>query len=119
MFSSKRIWVLTITLALASCDNVDPADIALAERDTIASLVTPGAPFTAVKSGLEAQGYECNMSSGNFMSETGETRSAPSFTQCVKRTQSVMGCAIQIRIVALAEDERLSQVHFLGGGKCI
>ena len=114
-----RMLVLLITLTLLGCDNVDPADIALVERDAIATIAVPGTPLTAVKTGLEAKGYKCSISSGNFVSSMGQAQSAPSFTRCVKKTEALVGCSIRVEMVVLSEGERLSQGHFSGGNKCI
>lgn len=111
--------MLTLVLSFTACSNVDPADIALAERDDISSVISQRTTFSKIQPELIANGYVCSPGSGRFFTESGEEKFAFSFLQCVKKTKPLFGCSISVRVIAVPNGKDLAQVNFFGGNSCI
>ena len=108
-----------MVLSFTGCSNVDPADIALAERDDISSVISHGTTFSKIQPELITNGYVCSRGSGRYFTESGEEKFASSFLQCVKKTKPLLGCSISVHVIAVPNGNDLAQVYFFGGNACI
>ena len=116
---SRTKWqIAAIALALGAC-GTDLGNIAILEQAAVSSAVIVGKPLASADAALQQQGYECTLSSGNFVVESGETASAPSFLACSKQTKGNVVCSIHIQVIVVPEGNAISRVHFSAGDVCL
>ena len=113
----QRIPLLTLLL-LTGC-GTDPGDVTLLERTNVQEAVAPGSPFSSAQPMLAKLGYECELSSGSFSTESGQTRSAPQFLWCAKGKTAGFACSVKTQVIVVPQGTNVANVHFSSGNVCL
>jgi hypothetical protein len=113
----KRGLVLC-TLLLSAC-GIDPGDLAAGERADVSSALVVGAPFRVVSSQLAKLKYNCQLASGQFQTETRETRTAPSFLDCSKNLKGEGVCGIRMEVIVVPVGETIGSLDIQQHDVCL
>jgi hypothetical protein len=114
----KTAVMLFAALMLTAC-GPDPADVALLERTTVADAIRVGQSFIAAQPALEKIGYRCEIRSGSFTVESGQTSSAPRYLWCEKGKEAGFPCSVKVQVIVVPQSETIEQVHFVAGDECL
>lgn len=103
---------------LVSC-GPDPGDLAAYEHAEVSSRASIGLPLNSAIAALVAYGYQCSPMTGNFVTESGETRSVPSFVLCSKLPKEEPVCSIRTQVILVPIGGSIEQIHFQAGDACL
>lgn len=112
-----RIVLATLPFLVACAP--DPGDVALLERSEVESRATVGSSLESATAALAEYGYKCIPMSGAFVTESGESASAPSFVRCSRHPRRDAICAITTQVILVPVGANIEQVHFHAGDTCL
>ena len=105
-------------MALVSC-GADPGDIAAFERSEITSTIAVGSAFNSAEASLFKRGFECQLSSGEYATESGDLVSAPSFLDCSKTLRTNLVCKFRMQVVVVPQHSTVGSVHIRQRDACL
>lgn len=113
---------LAATFLIAGCSylnstfnqTVDPNT-----RDRIHASVPIGTTMETAEAALSAQGFNCEMRTGNYTDELGHNRNAPHFLSCVQRAGKIsFACENRDQVVVVPNNGVADEVNVVRGPDC-